>query len=137
MSRANLKDPDMTAEAIGRIIVAAWFKAVPENATDQIAEMDAAELSAALSNILDVPCVAVLDKPNLINVVIPYPPKPTKAELRDYLHDEYQASNQMGNEKNPFNPRNKKKHGMGAPANPKRRTFSDDFGDTALFGCGR
>lgn len=113
-------------EGIGQIIVAAWFKALR---TGQ--QIDANELSAAFSNLLDVRCVAVVDEPGVIHIPVPLPPETTVTKLVKYLHDGYKASISGSDKKNPFNPKNIKKHkGI-------MRTFAEDLGDASLFGCGR
>jgi hypothetical protein len=145
MAKARLKsDPTGTDfEPIGKVVVAAWMKALPDVAGGQITPLDVSELSLAFSNLLDVPCEAVLDTPTKLH--IPVPPIPqgvtTKTELIAYLHNKYEESNQapaMGDppqKDNPFNPKKTKKHG--SPPNFKKRTFMQDFGDAILFGCGR
>jgi len=145
MAKARLKyDPNQTTfEPVGKIIVSAWMKALPDKDGDAISPLNEAELSLAFSTLLDVPCKAVLDTANLIH--IPIPPIPaeatSKTKLIEYLHKKFDDSNKnpaMGDlpkDYNPFNPKNTNKHG--SPPGNKKRTFMEDFGDAILFGCGR
>jgi hypothetical protein len=144
MAKARLRsNPNETDfEPVGKIIVAAWMKALPDNAGGSISPLNAPELSLALSNLLDVPCEAVLDRVDLLH--IPIPPIPTGVTTKDmltaYLHQKFNDSNRTPVSTdpveidNPFNPKNKR-HGL--HPNYKKRTFMSDFGDAILFGCGR
>ena len=140
MSRARLLANPAGAdfEAVGRIILAAWLESLPDIEGDALTPIDANEISAALTNILNIEVEAVVDQPNKIHVVVPQIPATitTKAKLIDYLHNKYDDSTKNNDHDNPFNPNNDTKHGSGARF-PKRRTYAGDFGDAALFGCGR
>ena len=141
MARARLKADTTSSnfEAVGRIIIAAWFKALPDTVGDPIADLAdyKGELSAALTNILSVTCEAMIDEPDKIYVTIPRFPENIKSKqmLVQYLHKRYDESTKANDPDNPFNPKNNKKHGSGA--SPNKRTFAGDFGDAVLFGCGR
>lgn len=140
MSRARLVENPVGGdfEAVGRIILAAWLKSLPDVEGDPPTPIDASEISAALTNILSIEVEAVVDQSNKIHVVVPRIPATitTKAKLIDYLHNKYNDSTKTNDQDNPFNPRNDRKHGSG-PEFPKKRTYASDFGDAALFGCGR
>jgi len=109
MSKAKSKQPNQE-EIIGDIIIAAWFEALPDQVGDPIATLDEAELTAAFSRVLDTPCRAVIDPPNLVHVAVPYPPARSKDELITYLHNHFDDTT---------------------------RRFSKDLADATLFGCGR
>ena len=140
MSRARLLANPVGAdfEVVGRIILAAWLKSLPDIEGDALTPIDANEISAALTNILNIEVEAVVDQSNKIHVVVPRIPTTitTKAKLIDYLHNKYSDSTKDNDHDNPFNPRNDNKHGSGDKF-PKKRTYASDFGDAALFGCGR
>lgn len=94
MARFGKKKETTNLEQIADLIIAEWFRVVPDGPGD-ILEMDTNALTAALNNILDVPCQAVPDKKNLVHVVIPYPPKTTRAELEEYLAENSQFKKKM------------------------------------------
>ncbi len=139
MSRARLKTDPTGAdfEAVGRIIMAAWLKSLPDMAGAPT-PIDPKEISAALTNVLNVEVEAVIDEPDKIYVVVPQLPADikTKNDLVDYLHKKFNDSTKIGEHDNPFNPKNDKKHGSGGSF-PKKRSYASDFGDAVLFGCGR
>lgn len=89
------KKPGKNLEEIADLIVAEWFRVVPEGPGEDILEMDTNALTAALNNLLDVPCQAVPDKEDLVHVVIPYPPGKTRAELEQYLAENNQFRKKM------------------------------------------
>ena len=88
------KKPGKDLEVIADLIIAEWFRVVPVD-PGPILEMDTNALTAALNNLLDVPCQAVPDKENLVHIVIPYPPKKTRAELETYLNSHNQFRKDM------------------------------------------
>jgi hypothetical protein len=139
MSRARLKaNPTGTDfEAVGRVIMAAWLKSLPDVAGAPT-PIDPKEISAALTNILNVEVEAVIDEPDKIYVVVPQLPAAitTKKEFVQYLHKKFDDSVKVGDFDNPFNPKNSNKHGSGGSF-PKKRSYAGDFGDAVLFGCGR
>ena len=134
MSRATLR-PAKKVDDIGDVIIAAWFKVLPDNDGDSIGDIDPSELSAAFSSILDAKCIAVIDKKganadqDTLYISVPYPPVTSKNKLIQYLHDHYNSSFDQNNQKNPFNP----KH----PNKQRKRPFSEDFGEALFFGCGK
>lgn len=95
MARFGKKNQDTDLEEIAEVIIAEWFRIVPQNAGGTVLEMDTNALTAALRNILDVPCQAVPDKENLVHVVIPYPPATNRADLEDYLANTSQFKQKM------------------------------------------
>lgn len=94
MARFGKKNSTTDLEQIADLIIAEWFRVVPDGPGD-ILEMDTNALTAALNNILDVPCQAVPDKEDLVHVVIPYPPRKTRAELEEYLDQNGQFRTKM------------------------------------------
>jgi hypothetical protein len=87
--------PNKDLEEIADLIIAEWFRVVPENPGEDVLEMDINALTAALNNLLDLPCRAVADEENLVHVIIPYPPAKTRAELEDYLTKNGQFKKKM------------------------------------------
>jgi hypothetical protein len=142
MARTRLK-AGRTPEEIGNAIVAAWYAALPDATTGSIGLIDVPALTAALSNIIDSTVEVVLDEESVTHIVVPYifDVVHTRPELAAYLHTQYDNSDRPTpeGEKNPFNPRNKKKQGPGAGSNAhaRKRRFGEDLGDALFFGCGR
>jgi hypothetical protein len=147
MARARLAANNTSSnfEAVGRVIVAAWLKSLPgASGNDPGIPMDPSEIKLALTNILELQAgqvvEVVIDSPAKIHIVIPQIPAniTTKEGLITHLHSKYDDSltptPNDGPDNNPFNPKNKFKHGD-PPHN--KRTFASDFGDATLFGCGR
>ena len=66
MSRARLVENPVGGdfEAVGRIILAAWLKSLPDVEGDPPTPIDASEISAALTNILSIEVEAVVDQSN-------------------------------------------------------------------------
>lgn len=95
MARFGKKKQDTDLEQIAQVIVAEWFRIVPEDPGGTVLEMDTNALTAALGNLLDLPCQAVPDKENLVHIVIPYPPKTNRAELEEYLAENNQFKQKM------------------------------------------
>jgi hypothetical protein len=153
MARARLAANNASSnfEAVGKVIVAAWLKSLPDaSGKDLGIAMDANEIKLTLTNILQLQAneeiVVLFDGPqptggtSKIHVIVPQLPIgiTTKEMLITYLHGKYDASiaptPNDGPDNNPFNPKNKAKHGD-PPFH--KRTFASDFGDATLFGCGR
>ena len=86
MARARPKANRRLSE-VANLIIAEWYRVLPETATGPILPMDAHSLTAALNQVLDEPCQAVLDEPSLIKIAIPLPPATTKVGLDVYLQN--------------------------------------------------
>lgn len=79
------KKKDKELDDIGKLIIAEWLRVVPDD-SGNVGKIDTVALTAALNNLIDVPCQAVADEKNLVHIVIPYPPKETRTELEEYLN---------------------------------------------------
>lgn len=87
MARAGTRK-GRSAKDIAEVIVAEWFRVLPSaNEPRDPWEMDSNSLTAAFNEILDEPCVAIVDKKGLpLNIAVPMPPVKTKEELLEYLN---------------------------------------------------
>lgn len=85
MARGKIKQGRVSAE-LSDVIIAEWFRILPEVEGQGILPVDVHSLTAAFNAILDSPCTVVLDvegKP--INIVVPFPPAKTRQKLKEYL----------------------------------------------------
>lgn len=120
MARAKPKDGRDLSE-VGQVIVAAWFKVLPDLPTLTSSQIEAAllnlrpELKVVLEKIVDASIVVQVDKDSTkeVNIVVPFPPANTRAGLIDYLRKFHTNPNSSG------------------------RHFHDELGATTLFGCGK
>jgi hypothetical protein len=79
-----------TKQEIGQAILAAWYKVLPEHEGDPIGDINADELTTLFNQILDTPCVAIVDpKGGPINIAVPQPPDTvtSRQSLVEYLAD--------------------------------------------------
>jgi len=87
MARAGTRK-GRSAKDLAEVIVAEWFRVLPSE-TEQAREpweMDANSLTAAFNEILDEPCVAIVDKKGQpLNIAVPMPPAKTREALLEYL----------------------------------------------------
>ena len=76
---------------IADVILAEWFRVLPETGTGDQHPMDEESLTVAFNQILDVHCIAVLDgegtEADPIKIVVPRPPRDNQQELRTYLEN--------------------------------------------------
>jgi hypothetical protein len=84
MARARVKRSRQQTE-IAEVIIAEWFRILPETLGDPRAAYDVNSLKAAFSDIIEQQCRVEFDAPDQIVIVVPQPPAPTKSLLRDYL----------------------------------------------------
>src|SRR5687767_15063594 len=121
MAKARVQ-PGRLAEEVGNIVIAAWFKALPDAPAgyDGIGELDISEIEDALREVVSNPFnVAVDPKPSNANqdpgitILIPRPPEGVfdRQGLADYLRRYH--NQQHGDE------------------------FHQTLGVALLFGCGR
>lgn len=88
MARAGTRK-GRSAKDIAEVIVAEWFRVLPSTAEPMRDpwEMDSNSLTAAFNEILDEPCVAIVDKKGLpLNITVPMPPAKTREALLEYLN---------------------------------------------------
>jgi hypothetical protein len=83
MARARAKRNRQQNE-IAEVIIAEWFRLL-DTAEGADGKMDVGSLTAALNEILDVPCEAIEDGVEIVKIVVPRPPRKTKAALQEYL----------------------------------------------------
>lgn len=87
MARARPR-PGRRSSEISQVIIAEWFRILPDTTGGSIDDVDVNSLSAAFSNIIDASCVAVPDKlGEPLKIIVPRPPEGvrTKSELQAYL----------------------------------------------------
>ena len=107
MARGKIKEGRVSAE-LSDVIIAEWFRVLPDVDGQGILGMDVNALTAAFNSILgdDSPCQVILDVAGEpINIVVPRPPATTRDKLKDYLE--------------------------------KNGDFRQGMGAAVLFGCGR
>jgi hypothetical protein len=116
MARADVRGRQDFQE-IGAAIVAAWFKALPEQPGAPVAPIDSDEirdeLQTVFARVLATNVKIIFDPADgsFINIVVPRPPVETRSELIEYLSNFHQAS--------------------------QGQHYHEELGTAVVFGCGR
>jgi hypothetical protein len=99
MARGELR-PGRTLAELSDVIIAEWFRILPDTPDGRFKDMDLNALTAAFNLILgdDSRCQAIADMENQpIRLVVPLPPKKTRAEeLESYLEENDDFRQGMG-----------------------------------------
>ena len=96
MARARARR-DQSLTAISDIILAEWYRVLPDQPGGQPLEMDAFALTAAFNQILDKPCEVILDQRDQpIKIVVPLPPVDSRPALDLYIRNTKDFRHGMG-----------------------------------------
>ena len=96
MARARAR-PNKSLTEIADIILAEWYRVLPDQPGGKQLTMDAYALTAAFNQVLDRRCQAVLDEDGQpIKIIVPLPPVETRAELDDYVRQNGDFRNGVG-----------------------------------------
>jgi hypothetical protein len=96
MARARVR-PNKSLAAISDIILAEWYRVLPEDPGGQTLAMDPFALTTAFNQILLDPCQVILDEENQpFKIVVPLPPVTHRAELDTYLQNNVDFRGTMG-----------------------------------------
>ena len=96
MARARAR-PNKSLTEIADIILAEWYRVLPDQPGVPPLLMDEYALTAAFNQVLDRRCQAVLDEENQpIKIIVPLPPVKTRAELDDYVRRNGDFRNGVG-----------------------------------------
>ena len=87
MARARVR-PDQSLAAIADIILAEWYRVLPDQPTRPPLAMDPFALTTAFNQVLLDPCQVILDQPGQpVKIVVPLPPVPDRAALDVYVQN--------------------------------------------------
>lgn len=96
MARARPRRRRRLSE-IGEVILAEWYRVLPEKSGDPVLPMDPNALSAAFNNIVEAKCIAVLDnEPGFTKILVPWPPATSRDELDEYMRKNSDFISGMG-----------------------------------------
>ncbi len=98
MARGKVR-PGRVSSELADVIVGEWFRILPDTADGSFKEMDLNAVTAAFNLILgdDSRCQAIPDEEGKpIKIVVPLPPKKTRAELETYLKNNSDFRQGMG-----------------------------------------
>ncbi len=96
MARARARR-DQSLTAIADIILAEWYRVLPERPGEPMLPMDAFALTAAFNQILEEPCQVILDEENQpIKIVVPLPPVGSRRALDTYIRNNRDFRQGMG-----------------------------------------
>jgi|ERR1700674_5689199 hypothetical protein len=88
MARARAKQ-DKNLSEIADVILAEWYRVLPDIGSTAPLTMDSAALTAAFNQILNTPCIAVLDGAGTaadpLKIVVPQPPVRNRQLLDNYI----------------------------------------------------
>jgi hypothetical protein len=96
MARARVRG-NQSLSAIADIILAEWYRVLPDQPGGPILQMDPFALTAAFNQVLDDPCEVILDeleKP--IKIVVPLPPVKSRPALDTYIRNNKDFRQGMG-----------------------------------------
>lgn len=96
MARARARR-DQSLTAIADIILAEWYRVLPEQPGEPRLPMDAFALTTAFNQILDEPCQVILDEDDQpIKIVVPLPPVGSRPALDTYIRNNRDFRQGMG-----------------------------------------
>ena len=96
MARARVRQGQSLA-AIADIILAEWYRVLPDQPGGPILDMDLFALTTAFNQVLDDPCEIIVDeKGKPIKIVVPLPPVDDRPALDVYVQNNREFRQGMG-----------------------------------------